>query len=274
MSIKVKLFTAGYCKQFEKFAIKDGKYNLMKFYSTFALIEHSQYGKMLFDTGYAPYFYEETKKFPYNIYAKLVPVTFKRNESALFQLNSIGIFPQEIKFVFLSHFHADHIAGARDFHHSKFICSESAYNFVKHKKNLNALSCGFLPNLLPKDFETRLLFIEKFPLVKTGFDVFDFGFDIYGDKSVIGISLDGHSEGQIGLLINGENKKYFFISDACWIKKSYEQNILPSSVVKIFTHKWKRFSDTLKKLNSFYELYPDVKIIPSHCPEVLKNNFL
>lgn len=271
MSVKVKIFTAGYCEQFEKFAIKDGKYNFMKFYSTFALIEHSQYGKMLFDTGYAPYFYEETKKFPYNIYAKLVPVTFKNNEAAISQLSSSHIFPQDIKFIFLSHFHADHIAGARDFDNSKFICSESAYNFVKNKKNFKALSCGFLPNLLPKDFEARLLFIETFPIVKTGFDVFDFGFDIYGDKSVIGIKLDGHSEDQIGLLINGENKKYFFISDACWITKSYEQNILPSSVVKIFTHKWKIFSDTLKKLHSFHKLYPDIKMIPSHCPEVLKN---
>ncbi|MEI8390432.1 MAG: MBL fold metallo-hydrolase [bacterium] len=272
MPVKVNFFSAGYCTHPEKIVIKGGSSKPVKFYATFVLIEHPEKGLILFDTGYSERFYTETKNFPFNIYAKITPVYFKEENSAVFQLKQLGINPNDIKLIILSHFHADHIGGVKDFPNAEFLCFKSAYEEIKGKKTLAAMKKGFLPGLLPGDFESRLKFADSLNKINISeeYSPFETGFDVFGDRSLIAVDVSGHSEGQLGLFISTGENTYFLVADACWLSKSYKEFILPHPIADIAFSCKKEYLNTLKKLHELSKKRPDINIMPSHCPEFLK----
>ena len=272
MPVKVNFFSAGYCTHPEKIVIKGGSSKPVKFYATFVLIQHPEKGLILFDTGYSERFYTETKNFPFNIYAKITPVYFKEENGASFQLRQSGINPGDIKLIILSHFQADHIGGVKDFLNAEFLCFNSAYEEIKGKKELSALKKGFLPGLIPDNFESRLKFADSFNKINISeaYSPFEFGFDIFGDRSLIAVDISGHSEGQLGLFISTGENIYFLVADACWLSKSYQKFILPHPIATLLLGNKKEYLSTLKKLHELYKKRPDINIMPSHCPEFLK----
>ena len=258
--VEYKILKAGYCLQNELCSIIKGKNKQTKFYAMFVLIKHEKYGNILFDTGYSNYLYEASKNFPYSIYAKITPVFIDKENSAKAQLEKLGIKPDEISYTIISHFHADHIAGLKDFNKTKFICLEEAYQNIKNKKGFSALKEGFLPDLLPDNFNKRLVFLEN-KIENSEFRPFNYYYDIFGDKSILAFDLSGHAKGQVGILVCNK----FFISDACWYSNSYKKNLPPPLWVRLLLGDNKKYLKTLDKLHKFYNNHPKIEIIPSHC---------
>ena len=87
----------------------------VRFPSGFAFLHHASEGAVLFDTGYSARFHSETRGFPGSLYAHMTPVHLEDAETAQSQLAAAGISASDVRHVVLSHFHADHIAGLRDF---------------------------------------------------------------------------------------------------------------------------------------------------------------
>jgi glyoxylase-like metal-dependent hydrolase (beta-lactamase superfamily II) len=79
------------------------------------------------------------------------------------------------------------------------------------------------------------------------------------------IWLPGHAAGQMGVLIETEKKQYLLAADSVWLKKSYEEMILPNSIVRLFFHSWSDFKRSLKKIHDYHKAYPNTVIIPTHC---------
>jgi glyoxylase-like metal-dependent hydrolase (beta-lactamase superfamily II) len=271
MSLGFRLFSAGYCTNFERITLKSGKFKSIKFPANFALIKHPSEGYILFDTGYSQHFIEETKKFPFNIYKMLTPVYFNEDESAYNQIINKGIDPEEIKYIIISHFHADHIAGLKDFKNCKFICFNKAYYEIKDKTGISALKNAFIPNLLPTDFEKRVIFIDmKQPFyIGNEYSPLTFAYDVFSDRSILAVELTGHAVGQMGIIFENNNNKIFLCADACWSSKAYKDNIPPSSITKLINPKQREYIRNLKKLHMLYKNNNDIKIIPSHCTEAL-----
>ena len=73
--------------------------------------------------------------------------------------------------------------------------------------------------------------------------------------------------GQIGILLETEKKPYFLIADACWLKKSYKDMILPNPIVKLFFHSWSDFKNSLKIVHDYHKANPETLIVPTHCSE-------
>jgi glyoxylase-like metal-dependent hydrolase (beta-lactamase superfamily II) len=273
MSLKVKFFQAGYCTHPEAVVIRDGRWKVSTFPSLFALINHPQFGNILFDAGYSERFFQETKKFPFQIYAWTTPVYFQSEDSAVYQLQKYGLNAEEIDYIIISHFHADHIGGLLDFPHAKFICFESAYQAVSNLQGIKALKAGFLSGLLPVNFEERAIFVEDKPIVSlpSKYQPFEKGIDVFGDGSLLAVELPGHAIGQLGLLFTNENNQdYFLIADACWLSRAYQEFVLPSPITKLIFANQKEYVDTLEKIHHLYKLNPDIKIIPTHCPNIFQ----
>lgn len=260
--IKCKILKAGYCFQNELHTIIKGKNKRTKFYAMAVLLEHPDFGYMLFDTGYSEEFYNATKNFPYSIYAKITPVNIDNKSCVKAQLEGMGISPDEIKYVIISHFHADHISGLKDFKKAKFLCLENAYKSLKNKTGFSALREGFLPDFLPENFDNRFEFISNKKVCKK-YKPFEEIYDIFNDGSILGVDLSGHAKGQLGIIVGDT----FFVSDACWYSKSYRENILPPLWVRLLIGDNKKYIESLEKIHLFYKNNPDFKIIPSHCNE-------
>jgi nucleoside-diphosphate-sugar epimerase/glyoxylase-like metal-dependent hydrolase (beta-lactamase superfamily II) len=265
--VDVKLFTTGYTPQPYYMAERGKGAQLIPFHATCALITHRQFGHFLFDTGYSPRFRAATTRFPYSIYGRLSPVVCSESLTIRAQLQEVGIAPRDIRGIILSHFHADHVAGLRDFPSSDLISSHAAWSDVVGRCGFSALQRGFLPSLLPEDFAARLHTIEHFH--DPGFGTFARTHDLFGDGSVRLIQLPGHARGQIGAIVqHGTTKQLLLAADATWTLGSLRANALPH---------WKTFSfvdsvaDMRASLNQLHELskrHPALEIVPTHCPEL------
>lgn len=273
MKVGLKIFCAGYCTHPEFIVIKGGRRKSVNIPALFALIEHPTQGHILFDTGYHPRFYDASSKFPYSIYAAITPVYCKENESAAQQLEASGIDPDSIQTIIVSHFHADHIAGLKDFPNAKFIYLKEAYEAVRGKTGFAAVKLGYLPDLLPNDFEQRSQVIDEESVIQLGEDdqPFSQGFDVFGDESLIAVELPGHAHGQIGIFLTDQNNQSVFLAaDACWYSEAYRTLRFPHPLANLALADKKAYRVTLKKLHQLHQRRPEVWIVPSHCPEIME----
>ena len=269
-NLEVLVLKAGCCVHPEKVAIRKGSFRPRQFPALAVLIKHPVHGCILFDTGYTQRFFLETASWPFSLYRKITPVYINKGESVAEQIYQSGIEPGQIRYIFLSHFHADHIGGCNDFPNATFFASQEAYDAVKKLTGFYALRAGYLKNLLPGNFEERLVLLNDDQLVKISQEngPFHYGFDVFHDSSLLLVKLPGHVCGQMGLLIpHSKSGSYFFISDACWLKRSYIKEILPHWLTKLIIDDWQDYRDTLHQIHCYAESHTRVKIVPSHCLE-------
>lgn len=269
MNVSLQLFAAGYCKHAEFVTIRGGSLRQAQYPAGFAAINHPVLGIMLFDTGYSERFHEQTSVFPYSIYAKITPVFLGKHESAARQLEGAQINPGEVKRIIISHFHADHIAGLRDFPNAQLICSKRAYHSIKGLTGIQAVRRGFVPTLLPDDFDKRCVIVDEAERIALPHGhPFPFGYDLFGDGSVIVVDLSGHADGQIGLFIQTELGEYFLCADAVWSSRAYRDNRPPHPIAGLIMPSRTEYRETFRRIVQLHKLYPQLQIIPSHCAEI------
>ncbi len=236
------------------------------------MLEHPRLGPILFDTGYTPCFFRQTQRFPYNIYAKITPVYVDKTESACHQLKAKGISPTNIKYLIISHFHADHIGGLADFPQAQYVYFRQAYEAVKNKRGIQAVRAGFLPGLIPPDFTERSRPIDmgQTTPLPPEYAPFSHGVDIFGDSSLLAVSLPGHAHGQMGLFMQTNNVgPVFLAADACWRSQAYQDLIWPHPLANLVLADAKAYRQTLSQLHHLHKNNPAIHIVPSHCSDVL-----
>ncbi|HED36615.1 MAG TPA: MBL fold metallo-hydrolase [Gammaproteobacteria bacterium] len=264
---ELSLLQVGHCVHPEAMVMRGHSWNKMKFPAIVALIKHPAQGYILFDTGYAKRFFDETRNFPNKLYRWLTPVSLCDKEQLIPQLNHMGIAAEDIKTIFISHFHADHISGLMDFPSSKYICSKEGYLSFVQRKGLRALIKGYLPGLMPDDFISRLRFIEDEASIKLkdAFSPFNLAYDIFNDGSCLAVPLPGHASGHVGLMVQDGDKLRFLVGDACWTEEAYTQGLRPNGLTRIIMNDMGQYYDTLDKLSRLYGNNREIYIIPSHC---------
>ena len=268
--ISLEFFASGYCEAHAKAVNPQTGKGKDTFYAVWALIYVPQMGYVLFDTGYAPYFQTVTESFPERFYRWMTPVFLKKTETAKAILEQKGIAENEVKYVIISHFHADHIAGLKDFPSAKFICTEAALEEVQTLKGVKAVSKGILHGLLPTDFYQRVVTIEQFAdkieVSKQGLKTYF----LFKNKEFRLVSVPGHARGMLGFAFEKESKKVFFGTDASWSYDTYQQGILPSKIVKLFFDSWTDFVETQEKIRQFEAQNPSFTILFTHCKKTLQ----
>jgi len=263
--IEYQLFEAGYCKHCERMTLKKGRLKQCEYPALCALIKHPEQGYILFDTGYSDRFYQLTAKFPFSIYRRLTPVVLKKSLKQ--QLEEQNIQASEIQSIVISHFHADHIGGLKDFPNARFFCHPDALNDIRHKTGIKALIKGFLPGLLPKDFYDRLMPLSNEVTLEPHLAPFNQGFDLFNDQQLIAIPLPGHAKGQIGLYFKTP-KETFLIADSCWHQEAFKELRFPSNLTYLIHDNKEAYVHTINQLHQLYKNNQEIDIIPAHCQHI------
>ena len=230
-----------------------------------SLIKHPKYGYMLFDVGYSDNFFKASDHFPYRFYKMATPVTIDKTLAELLRRDDID--PADIKYVFISHFHADHISAIDDFPNATIITSHAAYNYSKKLTGFKAVRKGILPQLMALFTARKFQFVEDKKKIKGHKKLYDFmTHDIFGDGAVVATSLPGHARGQHGLYLEDTNKKkIFLVADATWLLPSLAADSLPLPIVAMVSDDHRQYKTTFHQLHDFYHKNRDVQLIPCHC---------
>jgi len=268
--VDVKYLRVGQCRHMECVAARGGKFSMIDFPSFCGLIRHPVEGWILFDTGYAEHFFTATQSFPEKLYRLALPIQLGDEEKLLAQLSQMGIDADDIRWVIVSHYHGDHIAGLRDFPNAKFIASRKDTEDLQKliASPLGATLQGKLPGLLPDNYFDRLTYVDDLAekALPHWMKPFTQAFDLFGDQSLLIVPLPGHSHGQVGLFIEDANgRPAFLTADACWSLPACREGRLPSVLAKLATANHQDYQKTFFALSALANREPQVTILPSHC---------
>ncbi|HEY0753094.1 MAG TPA: MBL fold metallo-hydrolase [Ktedonobacteraceae bacterium] len=259
------ILDTGYCLARENHILKGGSRRMVACHSLVALLCHPVQGWLLWDTGYAPRMLEVTRRLPFSLYRAATPLYVEPQLAVVEQLARLNLRASEIQHVLISHFHADHIAGLRDFPAAVYIAAQRAYRDVATRQGLSALSRAFIPALLPEHFEQRATLLA--PFQGQQLPALGATHDLFNDGSLLLVELPGHACGQIGLLASTSRGRILFAADGCWMRRSVRENRPPSRLTNFFVDDPAMVRTTIQHLHDFARLQPDVIIVPSHCPE-------
>jgi glyoxylase-like metal-dependent hydrolase (beta-lactamase superfamily II) len=260
----------GNCRHPEAVTLAGGRFGSTVFPALVGLFVHPDEGPVLFDTGYDAAFFRATNDFPQRLYRWLTPPNISEATSAATQLARFGLAPADIRWVVLSHFHGDHIAGLHAFPGAKIACSQRGLEAARSGPAWSALMGGILRGLIPADIEMRTRFFEDRPRVALppAFAPFDVGADLFGDGSLLAVELPGHCPGHWGLSARGENDRLHLLSaDASWSSRAIRENRPPPTITTAFLGRTGAYRETLGRLHALATNAPDVLITPSHCAE-------
>lgn len=275
--VGLHLLRVGRCRHPEWVTLRGGRFRIIDFPALVALILHPTLGPILYDTGYADHFAAATAPLPERLYRWLTPVHLPPEERLASQLGRFGVRLEEVERVLVSHLHADHVAGLRDLPRAGFLALAADVAVLDGRAGgagrrvgaaWKALRQGVLPALLPADFHARLGLVDDRPVVDLGaaWAPFERGYDLLGDRSLIGVPLPGHSPAQLGVLLRTEDDRDVLLAaDACWSARAWREQRMPSLLARPLFADWSAYRKTLAGVRRIATRHPDLEIIPSHC---------
>ncbi|SEC98294.1 N-acyl homoserine lactonase family protein [Rhodococcus koreensis] len=147
------------------------------------LIEHAEHGLLIFDTGLAG---AGDPASTYGPLAELFAIEFPAERALDRQLESLGFSTADVERVVISHLHFDHTGGLEHFAGAQGYIGSGELRYARTPDNHVK---GFFRQE-DLDAADRIDWCE----VPAGYD-----HDVFGDGSVVVLSLPGHTPGSLGL---------------------------------------------------------------------------
>ncbi len=263
--LTLSVLDTGYCTARSNLIARGTGWGEVQCHAPAFLLEHPSRGALLFDTGYASRILDAFAHWPDRLYKYATPTT--PGAPALLHLDRLGLTAADVGTIIVSHLHADHVAGLKDFPTTKFVVSRAALELQRSVCGLDAVRRGVLQRLFPSDFSDRAHVIDTLdgaPLSHLGGTC-----DLLGDGSVRLVAMPGHARGQLGALVRTERGEVLLCADGAWTSQAYRELRAPHWVTGAMQDDMPALSRTLQSLHDFALARPDVTILPTHCPETL-----
>jgi len=227
------------------------------------VIEHAE-GVILVDTGETAQT-NEAGYFPrWQPYYKLaVRMNVSPEQEIGPQMKNLGLEPEDVQQVILTHLHTDHAGGMHHFPNSKFLVSEKEH---QNALGLPGMIQGYLPHRWPKWFAPQFIQFES-----KDFGPFEESYAVTKAGDVIIVPTPGHTPNHTSVIVKMDGVSYFLAGDT-----SYTQELLLEKHPDGVSPNPEVAKQTLDKILQYAKSNPTV-YLPTHDPQSedrLKNKIL
>lgn len=233
-----------------------------------ALIEHPQHGPILFDTGLgseaASLFRSPLPAFPIVQWLARALLSLHFNpdsDSLLTTLRALGVDPQSIKHVIMSHLHVDHTGGMRDLPGALFYVSRAEWRRRPLRDSVGTLLKGWHP----ADYQGAAVHLVDYDQPLSGYAPFDVGYDMFGDGSCILLSTPGHTPGHQSLLLKlASGREVLLLGDAVYMNECVHGPYEITRIARSFRSEDSTAWNTVQRLHALWCHHPDLTLIACH----------
>jgi len=222
------------------------------------LVEHPTAGNILIDTG----FHGSVAIEPSQAMGRLGGLIFKdvrmhSEDTAPAQLRAMGIAPDQVGTVVMTHLHSDHASGIAHFPDATFVVSAAEWKAAVSGGERE----GYVRRQFDHGFDYRLVDFDGPGTVS--FASFGHALDLFGDGSVMLVSTPGHSEGHLSVVLRLGGREALIAGDAIYLLESLRDGHLPYHMAD--EHRYQR---SLREIGLYAEQTPAALVIPSHDTEL------
>lgn len=220
------------------------------------VIEHPE-GLIVVDAGETART-SEADYFPaWHPYFKLgVRIKVEPEEEIGPQMRALGLSPDDVRWVVLTHLHTDHAGGLHHFPKSEILASRKEFEVAS---GFAGKLRGYLPHRRPAWFAPRLIDFAAEP-----YGPFSHSMALTKSNDVFLVPTEGHSVGHLSVIVAEPEVKFFFAGDA-----SYSQQLMLDQAIDGVAPKERLARETLRRIAQYVEEQPTV-YLPSHDPEAAR----
>ena len=169
------------------------------------------------------------------------------------QLRKVGISPEDVRTVIITHLHTDHAGGLHHFPRSRIFVADGEY---KNALGLWGKLNGYLPHRWPKWFAPLPI-----PFRPTAFGGFAKSFPVTTAGDVVVVPTPGHTPNHVSVIVNTGGLDYFLAGDTTYT----ERQLLERRSDGVST-KPKVTVATIGRICDYLSSTPTV-YLPSHDPD-------
>jgi N-acyl homoserine lactone hydrolase len=220
------------------------------------VVRHPDVGAILVDTGLHPAAAEDLR----GDFGPLMALVFRRlRPTGPFdaQLQALGVEPDAVTQVVMTHLHVDHTSGMRLLPSAEFVCAREEWTAATGR---GASRAGYAAHHLPDASRMRLV---DFETEGEPHGPFDRTIDLLGDGSLRLVSTPGHTSGHLSVLLDGAGEHpVLLVGDAAYTLRSIDEQRLP-----LFTADDADARHSLGHLKAYMDAEPQATLVPTHDPE-------
>lgn len=267
MSVEPRFFTTSILPVRESLVLRGGRGVRVPLRVRVGYLDHPTLGPMLIDTGYGPGLDrpDPGRSWLLAAYcAALRPTTLGPRPLAD-GLARMGVRPEDIRTVLLTHLHPDHVGGLAEVPQARLLCPAAALAAMRGRGAVrNAMEAVF-PELLPPDFDHRVRVFDDAPRIPAPGGL-GTGWDVAGDGSVLVVDLPGHAPGHVGLCFPQLDPPLVYSTDAQWLIRAIVEDRAPGPPASMTAHDRAAARATGQVLRGFVAAGGD--LVLCHDPEI------
>jgi N-acyl homoserine lactone hydrolase len=166
------------------------------------------------------------------------------------QLMKLGISPNDVRWVILTHMHTDHAGGLHHFPRAEILVARKEYASAR---GLRGSLQGYLPYRWPRWFNPRLV-----DFTSEAIGPFPASFALTKASDVVLLPTEGHTNGHLSVLVREEELSILIAGDT-----SYTEQLMLEQAIDGVSPNEQAAGQTLKRILTYTQTNPTV-YLPSH----------